>query len=399
VNWPLRLLSEVCGTTSGGTPSRDCVTFFGGGIPWVKSGELRENVILQTEETISEAAISGSSAKIQPPGTLLIAMYGATVGRMATLGVHAATNQAVCALTPKDGHLDPRFLFHSLQAKIPELLRSRTGGAQPNISQGVIRSLKLRVPPLEEQKRIAAILDKADAIRRKRERAIQLADEFLRSLFLDMFGDPVRNPKGWPVVPLNIVSDIRSGVTKGRLIRGICREVPYMRVANVQAGILDLSEIKTILATSDEISRYSLRSGDILLTEGGDPDKLGRGAVWQGQIETCIHQNHIFCVRIKNPDVLLPEYLSTLLGSELGKRYFLQAAKQTTGIASINKTQLSGCPVLLPSIELQQQFQHLISRARRLGHSTERAGERSIDLASRLSRLLMFNARNSVQAK
>lgn len=126
-------------------------------------------------------------------------MYGATVGRMALLGIDAATNQAVCNVVPDASKADTKYVYYALLSKVPDFLRSAIGGAQPNISQGLIRSTEIPLPPLPEQKRIAAILDKADAIRRKRQQAIQLADDFLRAVFLDMFGDPVTNPKGFPV--------------------------------------------------------------------------------------------------------------------------------------------------------------------------------------------------------
>jgi type I restriction enzyme S subunit len=138
-----------------------------------------------------------------------------------------------------------------------------------------------------------------------------------------------------------------------------------LRVANVQDGFLRLEEIKTIPATADEIAQYRLQKDDILLTEGGDPDKLGRGAVWRGEIDMCIHQNHIFRVRLTN-DSLVSDYVSALLGSAYGKRYFLKAAKQTTGIASINRRQLGGFPVLLAPIGLQRKYAALVSVSRHL---------------------------------
>jgi type I restriction enzyme, S subunit len=226
-----------------------------------------------------------------------------------------------------------------------------------------VSRLKIPLPPLEEQKRIAAILDKADALRCKRQQAIDLTDQLLRSVFLDMFGDPVTNPKGWKIVPLEQITDIRSGITKGRKIKEqTLTEIPYMRVANVQDGHILLNDVATIAITDDEKERYKLLNNDILLTEGGDPDKLGRGAVWKAEIAPCIHQNHIFSVRIKNGAKFTPHYLSVLIGSQYGKRYFLKASKQTTGIATINKTQLKEFPVLAPPLDIQENFETFIER-------------------------------------
>ena len=211
------------------------------------------------------------------------------------------------------------------------------------------------------RREFAAVLDKADAIRRKRRETIGLTEELLRSVFLEMFGDPVANLKGWPERPLHEVADLASGVTKGKKYGSLkLVEVPYMRVANVQDGHLALDEIKTISVSTEEAERYRLRIGDVLLTEGGDPDKLGRGAVWRGEIPESIHQNHIF--RARPSREVLPEYLSALLGSSRGKRYFLRAAKQTTGIASINMTQLRAFPALIPPLSAQQRYVDAVSK-------------------------------------
>ena len=165
------------------------------------------------------------------------------------------------------------------------------------------------------------------------------------------------NPEGWPEDKvLGDVADIMSGITKGRKLTGAAtREVPYLAVVNVQDRRLNLNTVKTIEATEAEISRYQLKGGDLLLTEGGDPDKLGRGSLWNEEISGCIHQNHIFRVRLTSGHIT-PLFLNWLIGSERGKRYFLKSAKQTTGIASINLRQLRAFPVLTPPPALQQQF-------------------------------------------
>lgn len=235
---------------------------------------------------------------------------------------------------------------------------------QASVRGDRLLQLKVPLPPLAEQRRIAAILDIADGIRRKRRESLRLLDEFLRSAFLEMFGDPVRNEKGWEVVKLDQVASIVSGVTIGRKLGDEdVVSVPYLRVANVQDGYLDLTEVKPTDATPKEAAQYRLEAGDILLTEGGDPDKLGRGAVWRGEIDGCIHQNHVFRVRITG-GAFAPEYLSALLSSAYGKRYFLKAAKQTTGIASINRTQLGGFPVIRAPIGVQERYAAMVLRVR-----------------------------------
>ena len=236
------------------------------------------------------------------------------------------------------------------------------GAKMPRMVMSEFWRYKAPLPPLPEQRRIAAILDKADALRTQRREALAQLDRLAQAIFVEMFGDPVTNSKGLRSGDmLGDFADIASGVTKGRkLPEKSTRVVPYLAVANVQEMRLSLAAVKTIEATEEEIARYALRAGDLLLTEGGDPDKLGRGTLWRDELAECIHQNHIFRVRVTS-DALNPLFLNWLVGSQRGKQYFLKSAKQTTGIASINMSQLRRFPLLLPPMALQREFEQTIN--------------------------------------
>ena len=229
--------------------------------------------------------------------------------------------------------------------------------AVPGLNREDAYRSQLLLPPLPEQRRIAAILDQADALRAKRREALAQLDRLAQSVFVEMFGDPVSNPMNWPESHvLGDVAEIVSGITKGRKISSSAtRSVPYLAVANVQDKALNLAVVKEIEATEDEISRYALKKNDLLLTEGGDPDKLGRGTLWNDELPECIHQNHVFRVRLTHGEVH-PLFLNWLVGSQRGKKYFLRSAKQTTGIASINMTQLRGFPLFMPPLAMQEAF-------------------------------------------
>lgn len=166
-------------------------------------------------------------------------------------------------------------------------------------------------------------------------------------------------PPGWKTSALEDVAVIQTGIAKGKQTDKTTVLVPYLRVANVQDGHLDLSVVKEIAVKPSEVERYRLRQGDVLFTEGGDFDKLGRGTVWQGEIELCLHQNHVFAVR---PDAerLLPEFLALQAASAHGRRYFQLSSKQSTNLASINSTQLKRFPVLLPPLRGQRKITEIM---------------------------------------
>lgn len=264
----------------------------------------------------------------------------------------------IVPLLPKQ-NVSRRFLFHVLrQPSMIDYASSRAVGINlPRLPSSVLADLPIPLPPLADQQRIAVMLDTADSLRAQRQAILGQLNSLADSVFLEFFGDPVVNPKNWPEnMTLGQMADITSGITKGRTLNGRpTRPVPYLAVANVQDKALSMTGLKTIEATEDEITRLRLVRNDLLLTEGGDPDKLGRGTLWNSEVSEAIHQNHIFRVRIRVPDIE-PLFLNWLIGSQRGKRYFLKSAKQTTGIASINMTQLRNFPMLVPPIQLQRKF-------------------------------------------
>jgi type I restriction enzyme S subunit len=193
-NWQSRPLGELATTTSGGTPSRTRKDYYGGSIPWVKSGELNDDYIFDTEEHITEAGLKNSSAKVFSSGTVLIALYGATVGKTSILRTDASTNQAVCGITPGPD-LDAGYLRFHLISLRRELLSHRYGGAQPNISQQIVRNQRIAYPPLPEQKKIAHILSTVQRATEAQERIIQTTTELKKALMHKLFTEGLRHER------------------------------------------------------------------------------------------------------------------------------------------------------------------------------------------------------------
>ena len=341
-DWSMVPLPKLVQFQSGGTPSTKNPEYYNGEIPWVTSADISESHCIDAKKFITEAAIRNSAACIAQPGSvLLVTRIG--VGKSALVEAPVSFSQDVTNLTDLSEECDARYLLHFLQSA-RSFFQSRSRGVTiKGIKRTDLNDLLVPLPPLDEQRRIAAILDEVgrlSSIQIKKVEGLEALKRVVVEEFLKARGDQE--------VELGTISEIQSGITKGRKVskKSTTSIVPYLSVSNVKDGFLQLHPIKEINATNDEISRYQLQRGDIVLTEGGDPDKLGRGTVWNNEIPVCIHQNHIFRVRIRQDStVMTPEVLAAILSSSRPKKHFLRSAKQTTGIASINKSQLSRTPI------------------------------------------------------
>jgi len=285
-----------------------------------------------------------------------------------------------CYLNQRVGRLLPVGCVHSFAKHLYKSTAVRkgihkfaAGNAQLNISPRQIESIKvLLTPSYEEQEAIACILDALDKVIELTQEAISGARILEHSFLHDLLENGLfskmqpgaKQTRRWVTNKVDEVAEVGSGVTLGKDVSGFKTvELPYLRVANVQDGHLDLSSIKTIRVPVDEVERCRLEAGDMLMTEGGDIDKLGRGTIWDGQIQDCLHQNHIFRVR-SNRQLLDPNYFAFVVESDIAKRYFFRVAKRTTNLASINKTQLRAFRFPVPPLEEQKKISDMIKAAK-----------------------------------
>ncbi|WP_172426722.1 restriction endonuclease subunit S [Flavobacterium sp. ACN6] len=318
-----------------------------------------------------------------------------------------------------------------------------TGSAQPQITIQNLRRLKIPIPPIDEQKQIVSLLNKSlnkiDSFKTARESIPQaiiqirkkIIDDAVKGKLSRNFRNKLVNykksselveelisirikdnpkvklskkiipnsqklqiPETWTWSKLINIADVVGGITKGKKI--ISNEtilLPYLRVANVQDGYLDLSSIKYIEALPADLSKYKLQRGDILFTEGGDRDKLGRGTVWNDEIYDCIHQNHIFRART-NPNYINPYYIGIYTKSETAKEYFFNNASQTVNLASINLTALSNISIPIPPIDEQnyicQKVNNLLQELIKISESHNKF----CGLLNRIERLIFVKAFN-----
>ena len=278
---------------------------------------------------------------------------GAGIGRTSLYPAKSSVIGTMQYLLPKENVL-PEYLCYVV--KYMHLEKYFTGATIPHIYFKDYKKEEFNLDTLDRQKEIVNILGRIESVISSRQQELQKLDELIKARFVEMFGDMYLNSKGWSEAKLESMADVVSGITKGRKTKSEdLTEVPYMAVSNVKDGYIDWTTVKTIEATQQEIEQYRLLADDVLMTEGGDPDKVGRGAIIKEPLENCIHQNHIFRVRL-DESVVLPEFFAEYLQHQRSKRYFLGCAKQTTGIASINMTQLRALPVLIPPLSKQEEF-------------------------------------------
>ena len=264
---------------------------------------------------------------------------------------------------------DTKYLYYALKAiEIPAAGYSR--------HYKFLKETQIPFPPLDEQKRIAGILDAADALRAKRREALAQLDTLLQSTFLDMFGDPVTNPMGWEVTTVNGIGSVQGGLQVTSKRRSLPIERPYLRVANVFRGFLELDELKTIRLTEAEELRTSLEYEDILIVEGhGNKEEIGRCARWDGSIVQCVHQNHLIRLRCDRSKAS-PLYVENYINSPGGRRSLTGTSRTTSGLNTISVSKVRGSEIQLPPLDIQHSFAAIVEsieqqKARQRAHLAE----------------------------
>jgi type I restriction enzyme, S subunit len=348
--WECVPLGELCSIVSGGTPPRSERAHFGGGVPWVKISDMLEGEITTTEETLSSSGLAASAAKVLPKDTILLSIF-ATIGRTATLKVDAATNQAIAGITPQDHRVEGTFLRRFLETAAPRLAQQSRGVAQSNINLSILRSLPVPLPPIEEQRRIAAVLKKADSLQAKRKASIALLDSIIDSVFLSMFGDPVLNPAGWPLMPFAEVCDTRLGKMLDQKRQSGEHRRLYLRNANVRWFEFDLSDVAEMDFDASDRVEFRVEPGDLLICEGGEP---GRAAVWRGEVAEIYFQKALHRGR-PDPSKATPTYLVYLLW-HLARRGGLVDHISSATIAHLTGVRLKTMKVPVPDLDLQHEF-------------------------------------------
>ena len=355
-------MDEIFELQMGKTPSRGKQEYWvSKGHKWISIADLSKcgKYISETKEYLSDEAVNESGISLIPANTVLLS-FKLSIGKVAITAEPMYSNEAIMSFRDRQVvELLPEYIYYMFLGKDWDSGTNKAVMGK-TLNKATLSAIRIKVHDISKQREIVRVLSKVDELIVARQQQLAKLDELVKARFVEMFGDMLLNPMAWPEVVLETLADIVSGITKGRKVREqTLLEVPYMAVSNVKDGYIDWTTVKTILATEREIEQYCLFPDDVLMTEGGDPDKVGRGAIIKEPLENCIHQNHIFRVRLDKGKIL-PTFFTEYLQHQKAKRYFLGCAKQTTGIASINMKQLKALAVLLPPLDLQQKFDEFV---------------------------------------
>lgn len=378
--WTKNKVIRLFDTIGSGTTPKNITSDFPV-VNWIQSGDITGSFMPTCKNVISANLLSQHSAlKVYPAPFIIIAMYGASVGNASISLIDGCVNQACCVLSSPSCNL--HYAFYVIKSAQSYLIRKAVGGGQPNISQETIKQLWLPIPPLSTQDIIVRNLDatcsKIDDLLTSVHSSIEDYKKLKQAVITQAVTKGVRGeremkdsgvewigeiPKEWRKTQLRHCATIKSGITLGKSYSKdtVLIERPYLRVANVQGGYVDLNDLASIEVTPDEDLKYRLHSGDVLMTEGGDRDKLGRGCVWHGEIEPCLHQNHVFAVQT-NESILLPEFLEYLTASDVGRSYFDITAIKTTNLACTSSSKVLAFTIPLPPVEEQIEIVSFIKK-------------------------------------
>lgn len=363
-HWAVKALKREFRVFNGSTPSSGEQSYWDGNLVWVTPADLgclNGSTLFDSERKLTDEGLANCGACMVPTDSLVLSTR-APIGHIAIGRVPFATNQGCRSLVHEQGG-DVRYYYYLLVLGKEELQTRGQGTTFLELSSSSLGDIQLCVPPEDEQQDIADYLDteiaRIDSLIDEKDELIELLQEARSSLISELIsgqslpGGPSGNewvphlPTGWELKRLKHLGQVRSGLAKGKDSGSRATvELPYLRVANVQDGYLDLREILTMPVEVDAIDRFSLLEGDVLMNEGGDYDKVGRGAVWTGEISPCLHQNHVFAVRPFEREV--SEWLAAVTQTQYAKFYFMNNAKQSTNLASISQGNVKELPVLLP---------------------------------------------------
>ena len=368
--WSFAVLGELGVWSSGGTPSTKVASYYGGNIPWVKTGDLNDAIVRDIEDCITNEGLLNSSAKLFPAGTLLVAMYGATTGKLGVLPISAATNQACGALVAEGetSNIIPYLFYYLLGLR--DLLKAKAqGGAQPNISQQILKGIECKIPPLPEQRRI---VEKIEALRTRSHRAREALDtlpvqidRYRQSILAAAFRGDLSNDGNYGRRVMTVEELVAEPTCNGISIRGTDEPpgIPALRLNALTDQGIDFDARRYIPLEEDRAKRIYVRENDFFVSRGnGSLDLVGRGALASNPPEPIVFPDTMIRIRLDQTAVL-PEWFAFIWGAPQIRDQIRARVKTTAGIWKISQRDLSSITVDVPDVHVQVEELRKIRQA------------------------------------
>ena len=345
-------LGDICEIVTGATPKTNIKEFWDGDIKWITPAELTEDtyIINESLRKITTEGVEKTGLKSFPKGTVILSSR-APIGKVAIAGCEMYCNQGFKNLVCSK-QINNRFLYWYLKGHKEYLNSLGRGATFKEISKAIVENIEICLPTLEKQEKYADILEQCNGIIQIKKGQLRKLDTLVKSRFAEMFGDPIRNPKGWKVVTIgDIVTEVRYGTSKPAVEGG---KYPYLRMNNLTAdGHLDLNDLKYIDISDDEVEKCVVRKGDVLFNRTNSIDLVGKTAVFDLPDDMVIAG---YIIRVRLNEKILPEVLSQYMNLEALKDILRSMAKGAVNQANINAQELQSIRIYVPDIELQKQF-------------------------------------------
>lgn len=379
-----RKLSDVCTIIAGQSPESKYYNQDGIGLPFFQ-GKADFGDLYPTIRTYCS-----TPTKIAQKNDILLSVR-APVGATNLAPTKVCIGRGLTAIRPADC-LSTKYLLLFFRYFQAELAQKGAGTTFNAITQTVVKNIEIPVPSISSQERLVSKIEELFSEIDNGISALETAKRKLavyrQVVITSAFPELSANNS----VTLQEIAAISSGITKGRKLEGAdILSLPYLRVANVQNGYLNLREIKEIQLKQSELARFLLEIDDVLYTEGGDRDKLGRGTVWRGEIPRCAHQNHIFKARLFK-EKAVPQYVAYWSMTTPARNYFYEKGKQSVNLASINKTVLSKLPLPLPSLEKQSEIVSTIDQHLSVCNEIENTINKNLQAVAALKQSILKKA-------
>jgi len=363
--WNIQTIEEIAKVTSGGTPRRSVDEFWGGRIPWVTTAEVHSNIITDTVQKITPEGLENSSAKLFPPETILMAMYGQgkTRGQVAKLGIEASTNQACAAILLKEGFFS-EFYYLFLQSQYENIRKLSNSGGQQNLSAGLVKSILVPVPPFKEQNKIAKIISAWDKTISITEKLLTNSLQQKKSMEQQLLSGKKRLAgfnEEWRMINFGeVVIETKLGTTERHQGSCVDKSIPLLKMGNLTWGGFTLNSVELLPIDKVEKSLI-LTSGDFLFNTRNTPELVGKSAVWKGQFLKATFDNNINKIRFR-PDID-PDFICAYLTTGKGRSQIRSLPAGSTSVAAIYWKDLKTLKFKIPVLAEQRRIASILSTA------------------------------------